>query len=215
MLIFKALEIGVLSMKSTEIFDFMRPKGLTDNQVKALYLLIDQGAKIETIAQFVGMVSPNTTPTPTPKPKFSFSNTSLTRLQTCHPDIQKVICRAMEITTMDFMVLEGERTKEQAYINWGKGRTVQQLAVKGVPAKYAQPSLKKVTWLSNPLNSKHIKQKDGYAHAIDLCPYPIDWNNIADFKKLGEIVLQAAKDVGVKLTWGGTWESPDFPHYEI
>ena len=42
------------------------------------------------------------------KPKFSFSNTSLTRLQTCHPDIQKVIKRAMEITTMDFMVLTND-----------------------------------------------------------------------------------------------------------
>lgn len=209
-------------MKSTEIFDFMRPKGLTDDQVKALYLLLDQGAKIETIAQFVGMAKPTGDISSKPseiesptKPKFSFSNTSLTRLQTCHPDIQKVIHRAMEITTMDFMVLEGERTKEQAYANWGKGRTAAQLSAKGIPAKYAQPSLSKVTWLSDPLNSKHIKQKDGYAHAIDLCPYPIDWKNIADFKKLSTIVLQAAKDVGVKLTWGGTWYSADFPHYEI
>ena len=89
------------------------------------------------------------------------------------------------------------------------------MSAKGIPAKYAQPSLSKVTWLSDPLNSKHIKQKDGYAHAIDLCPYPIDWKNIADFKKLSTIVLQAAKDVGVKLTWGGVWHSADFPHYEI
>ena len=201
-------------MKSTEIFDFMRPKGLTDDQVKALYLLLDQGAKIETIAQFVGMTKPAEGDV-SAKPKFSFSNTSLTRLQTCHPDIQKVIHRAMEITTMDFMVLEGERTKEQAYANWGKGRTVQQLAAKGVPAKYAQPSLSKVTWLSDPLNSKHIKQKDGYAHAIDLCPYPISWEDIPAFQKLGKIIKQAAKDVNVKIEWGGDWSKPDYPHVQI
>ena len=56
-------------MKSTEIFNFMRPSGLTDDQVKALYLLLDQGAKIETIAQFVGMDKP--TEGVSPKPKFS------------------------------------------------------------------------------------------------------------------------------------------------
>lgn len=201
-------------MKSTEIFDFMRPKGLTDDQVKALYTLIEQGAKIETIAQFVGMTKPAMGDV-SAKPKFSFSNTSLTRLQTCHPDIQKVIHRAMEITTMDFMVLEGERTKEQAYVNWGKGRTVQQLAAKGVPAKYAQPKLAKVTWLSDPLNSKHIKQKDGYAHAIDLCPYPISWEDIPAFQKLGKIIKQAAKDVNVKIEWGGDWSKPDYPHVQI
>ena len=202
-------------MKSTEIFDFMRPNGLTDDQVKALYLLLDQGAKIETIAQFVGMTKPTPTGNVSSKPKFSFSNTSLTRLQTCHPDIQKVIHRAMEITTMDFMVLEGERTKEQAYVNWGKGRTVRQLAAKGVPAKYAQPKLAKVTWLSDPLNSKHIKQKDGYAHAIDLCPYPISWEDIPAFQKLGKIIKQAAKDVNVKIEWGGDWSKPDYPHVQI
>ena len=200
-------------MKSTEIFNFMRPNGLTDDQVKALYLLLDQGAKIETIAQFVGMTKP--TEGVSSKPKFSFSNTSLTRLQTCHPDIQKVIHRAMEITTMNFMVLEGERTKEQAYINWGKGRTVEQLAAKGIPAKYAQPKLSKVTWLSDPLNSKHIKQKDGYAHAIDVVPSPINWENITEFEKLGKIVKQAAKDVGVKIEWGGDWSKPDYPHVQI
>ena len=200
-------------MKSTEIFDFMRPNGLTDDQVKALYLLLDQGAKIETIAQFVGMAKP--TEGVSPKPKFSFSNTSLTRLQTCHPDIQKVIHRAMEITTMDFMVLEGERTKEQAYINWGKGRTAAQLSAKGIPTKYAQPSLSKVTWLSDPLNSKHIKQKDGYVHAIDLCPYPISWEDIPAFQKLGKIIKQAAKDVNVKIEWGGDWSKPDYPHVQI
>ena len=209
-------------MKSTEIFNFMRPSGLTDDQVKALYLLLEQGAKIETIAQFIGMVKPTEGVSPKPseiesptKPKFSFSNTSLTRLQTCHPDIQKVIHRAMEITTMDFMVLEGERTKEQAYINWGKGRTAAQLSAKGVPVKYSQPSLSKVTWLSDPLNSKHIKQKDGYAHAIDLCPYPISWEDIPAFQKLGKIIKQAAKDVGVKIEWGGDWSKPDYPHVQI
>ena len=121
----------------------------------------------------------------------------------------------MEITTMDFMVLEGERTKEQAYINWGKGRTVQQLAAKGIPSKYAQPKLAKVTWLSDPLNSKHIKQKDGYAHAIDLCPYPISWEDTPAFQKLGKIIKQAAKDVGVKIEWGGDWSKPDYPHVQI
>lgn len=208
-------------MKSTEIFDFMRPKGLTNEQVTALYALLKQGAQIETIAEFIGYKPETKIETPNPKleeplkPKFTFSNTSLARLATCHPDIQKVIRKTMEITGMDFIVLEGERTKEQAYINWGKGRTVAELAAKGVPAKYAQPKLKKVTQVSTPLASKHVKQKDGYAHAVDIAPYPIDWENITEFEKLIGIVKKAAALVNVKLAYGTDWKMKDYPHIEL
>ena len=48
------------------------------------------------------------------------------------------------------MVLEGVRSREQCMVNYGKGRTVAQCTAKGIPAKYAQPKLNKVTWLNNP-----------------------------------------------------------------
>jgi hypothetical protein len=86
----------------------------------------------------------------TPK-KFVLSKLSLGRLEGVNPALVKVVKRAIEITQQDFLVVEGVRSKEQCYINYGKGRTAAQCIAKGVPASYAQPKLAKVTWLNNPL----------------------------------------------------------------
>ena len=59
----------------------------------------------------------------TPK-KFVLSKLSLGRLNGVDANLVKVVQRAIEITPQDFMVVEGVRTKEQCYINYGKGRTV-------------------------------------------------------------------------------------------
>lgn len=142
---------------------------------------------------------------------------SLSRLDGVHPDLVKVVKKAAELATaaQDFTVLEGVRSMEQMCINYGRGRTVEQCVAKGVPAKYSEPSAAKVTWLSNPFLSNHRINSDGFGHAVDLAPYPIDWNNIARFQQLGALVLQAAAQVGVAISWGGNWRRPDMPHFEL
>lgn len=143
--------------------------------------------------------------------KFVLSNLSLSRLEGVHPSLLNVVKRAIEITTQDFLVVEGVRSKEQCYINYGKGRTVEQCLSKGVPAKYAQPKLAKVTWLNNPLSSKHVTGK-----AVDLVPYPVDWKDLKKFKKISDAMQQAAKEMEVTLEWGGDWKkSKDYPHFEL
>ncbi|MDA1255972.1 MAG: M15 family peptidase, partial [Proteobacteria bacterium] len=81
--------------------------------------------------------------------KYILSKLSLSRLVGLNVNLEAVVKRAIEITEQDFMVVEGVRSKEQCYINYGKGRTAAQCTAKGVPAKYAQPKLAKVTWLNN------------------------------------------------------------------
>ena len=122
----------------------------------------------------------------TPK-KFVLSKLSLGRLDGVNADLVKVVKRAIEITPQDFMVVEGVRTKEQCYINYGKGRTWEQCTAKGVPAKYAQPKLAKVTWLKNPLDSKHVTGR-----AVDLVPYPVDWNDLTKFDQVAKAMFAAA-----------------------
>jgi len=151
---------------------------------------------------------------------------SLSRLEGVHPDLVRVVKRAAEIAMPinDFTVLEGVRSKEQCMVNYGKGRTAAQLAMKGIPAKYALPGAPKVTWLSNPFNSKHCIQSDGYGHAVDLAPWPIDWNNYARFDRMATIVLAAADKEGVNIRWGADWNrngkprekgESDSPHFEL
>jgi peptidoglycan L-alanyl-D-glutamate endopeptidase CwlK len=44
---------------------------------------------------------------------FSFGSTSRSRLDTVHPKLQKVCERALQLSSVDFMVLEGVRTPER------------------------------------------------------------------------------------------------------
>ena len=154
----------------------------------------------------------------TPK-KFVLSKLSLGRLNGVDANLVKVVQRAIEITPQDFMVVEGVRSKEQCYINYGKGRTVAQCTAKGVPAQYAQPKLAKVTWLNNPLSSKHVTGK-----AVDLVPYPVDWNDLTKFDQVAKAMFAAADELGVSIRWGADWDNDgnyrekgeyDSPHFEL
>jgi peptidoglycan L-alanyl-D-glutamate endopeptidase CwlK len=91
-----------------------------------------------------------------------------------HPRLCAVVERAIEISAVDFKVVEGVRSDEQAYANFGKGRTAAQCRAAGCPEIHAAPKLPKVTWLANPLNTNHRKQRDGFGHAVDLLPAPYD-----------------------------------------
>lgn len=142
---------------------------------------------------------------------YKLSKRSLTNLQGVNTNLVKVVQRAIEIAKQDFMVTEGLRSREQCCINYGKGRTAQQCTQKGVPAKYAQPNIGKVTWLNNPFASKHSQGR-----AVDLVPYPVDWNDLAKFRLIAEAMKQAAKELNVSINWGGDWQkTKDYPHFEV
>ena len=196
-----------MNYTSKEIFDFMRKTSLTQGQVDSFYKLLEQGAELNTIASFLGMQE---TEQEIKVSKYKLSERSLNSLKGVNPSLVKVVERAIELTEQDFLVLEGVRSKEQCYINYGKGRTVAQCSAKGVPTNYAQPSLSKVTWLNNPLASKHVT-----GNAVDLVPSPIDWNTISKFTTISKAMKQAAKELGVDLEWGGDWTKKDYPHFEL
>ena len=150
---------------------------------------------------------------------YQLSKRSLSRLAGVDDKLVAVVKRAIEISQVDFMVLEGVRSKEQCVINYGKGRTAAQCVAKGVPAQYANPNAAKVTWLNNPFASKHVTGK-----AVDLVPYPVDWNDLKKFDAIAQAMLQAAKELGVTIRWGADWNAngkprergeSDSPHFEI
>ena len=196
------------SYTSKEIFDFMRKTSLTQSQVDSFYKLIEQGSEINTVASFLGIANNSTQEVVVSK--YKLSERSLKSLEGVDPNLVKIVKRAIEITEQDFIVIEGLRTKEQMMINYGKGRTVAQLAVHGIPASYAKPKEAKVTWLNNPFASNHAKGK-----AVDIVPNPVDWNSIAKFKKINEAMQAAAKEFGIKLSYGGDWTKKDYPHWEL
>ena len=150
---------------------------------------------------------------------FNLSQKSLDKMNGVDERLQRVVKRAIQLTKQDFMVLEGVRTREQCMINYGKGRTIAQCVAKGVPAQYANPNAAKVTWLNDPFASKHVTGK-----AVDLVPYPVDWNDLKKFDAIAQAMLQAAKELGIPIRWGADWDGDgkprergesDSPHFEI
>ena len=49
---------------------------------------------------------------------------------------------------------------------------------------------------------KHVLGK-----AVDISPYPIDWDARDDFHYLGGFVLGIASKLGVDVRWGGDWNA--------
>ena len=198
-----------MNYTSKEIFDFMRKYSLVQSQVDAFYKLLEQGADINTIALFVGL-SPKHVVEEKKLSNFKLSQRSLNSLNGVDPNLVKVVKRAIEITEQDFIVIEGLRTREQTMINYGKGRTAEELAVHGIPASYAKPKEAKVTWLNDPFASNHTKGK-----AVDIVPAPVTWDDLNKFKLINEAMQKAAQELGVSLDWGGLWKNKDYPHWEI
>lgn len=132
---------------------------------------------------------------------YKLSKTSLSRLAGVDETLVNVVKRAIEISEIDFSVLEGKRTLERQRQLYAQGRTA--------PGKI-------VTWT---MKSKHIDGK-----AVDLVPYPLDWNDLSKFDKIKDAMFAAAKELDVNLRWGADWDGDgnyrekgetDSPHFEI
>lgn len=112
---------------------------------------------------------------------FKLSSRSLTRLNGVDPKLVAVVKRAIQLTTVDFVVTEGLRTLEtqRKYVAAGKSQT---------------------------LASKHLEGK-----AVDLVAYVdarVSWElNVYD--NVADAMAKAAKELKVPLKWGAAWNVPD------
>ena len=119
---------------------------------------------------------------------FVFGKRSENRLQGVHPHLVRVARRALEITTVDFSVIEGVRSLSRQ----------KELVARGA---------------SKTMNSRHLT-----GHAIDIAPYidgTIRWD-WPPFYELARAMKQAADEFGIDLEWGGDWVSfKDGPHFQL
>lgn len=119
---------------------------------------------------------------------YTLSKKSRDRLVGVHQDLVKVVERAIEITEIDFAVLEGVRSK-----------TRQEHLVKA--------------GASQTMRSRHLT-----GHAVDLGAYVAgsvrwDWPL---YHKLAVAVKQAAAELQIPIEWGGDWTTfKDGPHFQL
>ena len=119
---------------------------------------------------------------------FKLGKRSIERLQGVHPDLVRVVERAIDLTPVDFTVLEGLRSPERQ----------QTLVASGA---------------SQTLNSRHIT-----GHAVDLGAWvdnQVDWSWPL-YTKIANAMKAAANELGVSIVWGGDWRTfKDGPHFEL
>ena len=133
---------------------------------------------------------------------YKLSQRSLDNLDGVHPDLVKVVKRAIQTTKQDFLVTEGLRTTQRQQDLYAQGRTK--------PGSIVT----KADGVKN--KSNHQAKSDGYGHAVDLVPYPVDWNSERKFRDIANAMLLAASELRVKIQWGGNWKNfNDLPHYEL
>lgn len=119
---------------------------------------------------------------------YGFGATSLARMKGLHPDLVRVLKRAIATSDLDFTVLEGVRSAERQKQLFAQGAT-------------------------KTMNSRHLT-----GHAVDVAPViggAVSWDWPL-YHRLAKVMKAAAAAEGVRLDWGGDWRTfKDGPHWEL
>lgn len=107
-----------------------------------------------------------------------FSTRSNDMLDTCDPNLQAVFRTV--IRWRDCTVLEGHRGAEAQNEAFRTGHSTKQ-------------------WPDGLHNREP-------SDAVDVAPYPIDWNDRDGFYHFGGFVLGVAAMLDIRLRWGGDWD---------
>lgn len=119
---------------------------------------------------------------------FRLSKRSRQSMQGVHPDLIRVIERAIGVTRVDFMVIEGMRSadRQAALVKSGASQTQ---------------------------NSRHLT-----GHAVDVAAWvdgAVRWDWPL-YPQIAEAFKTSAKALDVPLVWGGDWPRlRDGPHFEL
>jgi hypothetical protein len=126
-----------------------------------------------------------------------WSDTSRERLATCNVKLQNLFNEV--IKDFDCTVLCGYRTREEQEAAFEAGNSEKHY----------------------PFSKHNILA----SRAVDVAPYPIDWENQARFCLLAGWVMRTAQEFAIPITWGGDWNNNmcvsgeavdwDLAHYEL
>ena len=118
--------------------------------------------------------------------EYKLGTRSMQSLSGVHPDLVDVVKLAITITGVDFTVIEGIRNINRQRELYKAGK-------------------------STTMNSRHIT-----GHAVDMVPYPVDWNDLERFETMAVAMKAAAEELEIPIVWGGDWKSfYDAPHFEL
>lgn len=118
----------------------------------------------------------------------ALSQRSISRLRGVHPDLVRVVHRAIELSPLDFAITCGTRSQaeQDRLVAEGKSKT---------------------------RNSRHLT-----GHAVDfvaLIDGRASWH-FPYYKQIADAFKHAAVELGIAIVWGGDWVTfRDGPHIEL
>ena len=118
---------------------------------------------------------------------FKLYESSLSKLKGVNQQLVDVVKLAITKSPLDFKITEGLRTIE---------RQRELLAQKK----------------TQTLKSRHI-----IGQAVDICVIidgKVNWD-FENYRKVADVFYACAEELGVKITWGGSWKMLDGPHFQI
>lgn len=120
--------------------------------------------------------------------EFVLSRGSRAKMAGVHPDLVRVVERAITLTPVDFRVIEGLRTRARQAELFKAGAT-------------------------RTMNSRHLT-----GHAVDLVALvggKVRWDWPL-YPRIAAAMKDAAQDLNVRIVWGGDFRTfKDGPHFEL
>jgi peptidoglycan L-alanyl-D-glutamate endopeptidase CwlK len=133
-----------------------------------------------------------------------FGKQSLQILETVDPELVDICSELVKL--YDIKALSGFRTKEEQDRLVLEGRS-------------------KLTWPKSKHNKNRYTITQTPSIAVDIAPYPIDWQDTNRFVFMAGLFLGIAHERGVEVRWGGDWDSDgiiltdqkfdDLVHFEL
>jgi peptidoglycan L-alanyl-D-glutamate endopeptidase CwlK len=137
---------------------------------------------------------------------YQWGKRSLSKLHTCHPDIQRLCHRIIQHTPTDITVVWGFRNQKQQ----------DEAFLAGASKKRWPESMHNFTLRGRPCSL-----------AVDLAPWingTIPWDSPSQFYFMSGFIIRCAQELSIKVRWGGDWDSDgnvmnqtfnDLGHFEL
>lgn len=119
---------------------------------------------------------------------FKLSQRSVKNLEGVNHKLRMVVERALSLSEVDFGITEGVRSleRQKELVAAGKSQTMRSYHLRGNAVDVVAYVEGKVSW---------------------------DWGL---YEKIAKAFKEAAKELDVKITWGGDWKTfKDGPHFQI
>lgn len=110
---------------------------------------------------------------------YKFGKRSRSRLKGVDSRLINVLNELIKV--MDVTIIEGVRSAETQYKYFLDGKS--------------------------KLDGKNKKSNHQIGRAVDLAPYPINWKDTNRFYYMGGMIRGIAKQLNLKVRWGGDWDS--------